>query len=142
MVHGDLNFTCLGNPVPQGSMRWLGARGMVAANRTELEPWRESLRAAAHAAMGEGWKPLDGPLHVLATFVLRPPKSKPSWRRWPDSRPDLDKLVRALFDACTSVGAWCDDAQVVILSASKCYVGERDDFATPGVHVHIWDITT
>ena len=35
--------------------------------------------------------------------------------------PDLDKLLRSTFDAITTAGVWRDDAQVVVVSASKSY---------------------
>lgn len=133
---GQLTFTVYGDPVPQGSMRWLGARGMVAANKPQLDGWRESVRAAAHAAMPEHWQPLDGPVAVALNFAMRPPKSRPRWRHWPDSRPDLDKLIRAVLDACTSIGVWCDDAQVVRLVVAKDWA-DRTHLARPGVVVDI-----
>jgi Holliday junction resolvase RusA-like endonuclease len=120
-VLGHLEFTATGDPVPQGSKRWLGARGMIDTNRDRLDPWREAIRTAAHHAMPEGWRPLEGPLGLRLWFALRAPKSRPKWRTMPDGRPDIDKLVRAVMDAMTSVGCWLDDAQVVRLLAVKVY---------------------
>lgn len=37
------------------------------------------------------------------------------------TRPDLDKLTRAVFDALTDAHIWHDDAQVVGLVATKRY---------------------
>jgi hypothetical protein len=49
-------------------------------------------------------------------------------------RPDLDKLVRAVFDAIGSAGVWADDSQVVTVHAHKrlAKLGE-----TTGVMIHI-----
>jgi Holliday junction resolvase RusA-like endonuclease len=137
---GALAFTCLGDPVPQGSKRWVGR--LIESNQKTLEPWREALRSAAHKAMGEDWRPLDGPLVARITFRMRVPKSRPKWRKYPDGKPDLDKLVRAVFDACTSVGVWCDDAQVVDLRTTKNYGLPDDPWQTlrPGVTVDVASI--
>jgi Holliday junction resolvase RusA-like endonuclease len=40
---------------------------------------------------------------------------------WPAKRPDVDKLARACLDALTQSGAIRDDAQVVMLGATKVY---------------------
>jgi crossover junction endodeoxyribonuclease RusA len=48
--------------------------------------------------------------------------------------PDLDKLVRSIFDAMTDAGVWLDDAQVVKVVASKAYVAPGD---RPGVHISL-----
>lgn len=45
---------------------------------------------------------------------------KPSAPAWPATKPDVDKLERAVLDALTGV-LWADDSQVVILSADKVY---------------------
>lgn len=45
---------------------------------------------------------------------------KPSAPAWPATKPDVDKLERAVLDALTGV-LWADDSQVVMLSADKVY---------------------
>lgn len=45
---------------------------------------------------------------------------KPSAPAWPATKPDVDKLERAVLDALTGV-LWADDSQVVVLSADKVY---------------------
>jgi crossover junction endodeoxyribonuclease RusA len=63
-------------------------------------------------------------------FGLPKPKSAPKRRRvWPDKRPDLDKLIRAVLDALTQV-IFADDSQVVEIRATK-------DYVAPGVTVEI-----
>lgn len=37
------------------------------------------------------------------------------------SKPDADNLVKAVLDACTGIGIWRDDTQVVSLTAQKRY---------------------
>ncbi len=73
-------------------------------------------------------------MHLL--FSLKRPKSHPKHRRtWPTTRPDLDKLVRAVLDACTA-NVFLDDSQVVRLECGKVWAG-IDTPLGPGVHVSI-----
>ncbi len=64
---------------------------------------------------------LDGPLQMQLRFYLPKPKSAPKTKRtWPDKKPDLDKLIRAVGDALTGV-LYTDDARIVAVTASKDY---------------------
>jgi Holliday junction resolvase RusA-like endonuclease len=46
-------------------------------------------------------------------------------------RPDLDKLLRATFDAVTATGrVWADDSQVVKVTAEKLYTPSPSDVGT------------
>jgi crossover junction endodeoxyribonuclease RusA len=112
-----------GIPVPQGSLRALGAgRPTVHSNAAALKPWRASVIAHVQEQMAAGgdW-PLAGPVSVRLTFVLPRPKSAPKSRTWPDRKPDLDKLTRAALDAVEQAGAVQGDAQVCHLEALKAY---------------------
>lgn len=68
---------------------------------------------------------------MRARFALPRPRSRPKRDHWPDRRPDLDKLGRALLDALTGI-VFLDDAQVVALDPTKEYAG------MPGVNVSVW----
>lgn len=57
------------------------------------------------------------PLVVEVTFYVERPK-KPTYSYPP--RGDVDKLARAVLDACTGI-VWDDDSQVTDLSATKDY---------------------
>src|SRR4051812_40985373 len=109
-----LVVTVLGVPVAQGSMRSLGPGRMVHSNAEKLRPWRDTVAWQVRQGMNDhGLEPLEGPVAVAATFTLPRPKSAPRTRWAPDRKPDVDKLLRSLLDACTAGGAWVDDAQVV-----------------------------
>lgn len=89
---------------------------MIEASK-KVGPWR---RAVAEAALALGdFEKLDGPLEVDVTFYLARPKSVR--RVMPHVPPDLDKLIRGLFDALTIAGVWVDDALVVRTYACKFY---------------------
>ena len=122
-----IEFTVRGAPQPRGSTRAFPFRrkdGGIGVHVTDtkaasLAPWMAAVREAARRAANE--KLLDGPLRVHIEFSFVRPKSvSPRKRPQHTVRPDLDKLVRAVLDACTGV-VWRDDAQVVELCARKNY---------------------
>jgi Holliday junction resolvase RusA-like endonuclease len=59
------------------------------------------------------------PCRVEVVFFLPRPKSVK--REYPSVAPDLDKLLRGLFDACTAAKVWGDDSQAVDVIATKRY---------------------
>lgn len=135
----------------------LVARFLAAAERRGLAPatlayyrytlagWRERIALAAHGA-GVPYRE-EGAVEVGVSFRFPRPKShyrgngpdgKPILRescaeRPHVSRPDLDKLVRAVLDGLTGI-AYRDDSQVTVLAASKLYAPE---FGEPGVWIRV-----
>jgi Holliday junction resolvase RusA-like endonuclease len=95
-----------------------------------LQEWRSSLAdSAALAASSQGWVVTDGPVMVSVRFRMRMPR-RPKFSV-PVSRPDIDKLCRAVLDAIGDSGAvWKDDSQVVTLIAAK-------EYGEPGVIISV-----
>jgi crossover junction endodeoxyribonuclease RusA len=129
-------FTVHGEPQPQGSktiVQRKGRRPRVIEDNPDTVPWRERVERVARAAM-DGQDAATGPLRLTATFVFRRPaghygtgrnsgRLKPSSPVYVRTRPDVDKLLRAIGDAIT--GPVCrDDSQLVIAHAEKHY-GEQ-----------------
>ena len=135
MSDGVIRIVANGKPVPQGSIRSLGAgRPSVHGNADRLLPWLDTIIAATQAAMIEyRWTRNEGPCSVYGTFYFDRPKShytskgalKPDAPRWPITRAngDLDKLQRAWGDAVTAAGAIKDDSQIAAWNVTKNYVG-------------------
>lgn len=123
-----------GTPAPQGSKRHVG-HGVLVESSAAVRPWREAVKAATLAVRSP--EPLAGPLSVELVFTLPRPKSRPRRDHYPDRRPDLDKLIRSTLDALGEAGAWCDDAQVVHLVASKVYASEPGALPVPGCRVTV-----
>jgi Holliday junction resolvase RusA-like endonuclease len=136
-----------GVPRPQGSMRLHrhpSTGATVARYAANVYEWRGLITAAVRAA----WpgSALEGPVQCSLVFELPRPRGhygtgrnagtlRPSAPLYPGVAPDLDKLVRAVFDAVSDAGTvWGDDAQVVRLVASKLYVG---DGSVPGCTITI-----
>lgn len=72
---------------------------------------------------------LVGPLHMDIIFNM--PKPKTLKRLYPDVRPDLDNLAKAVMDACNQAKIWHDDSQVIALTLVKMYSN------TPGAKITI-----
>ena len=126
-------FYCFvrGIPTPQGSKRGfiVGERvNIVDTNPRALKDWR----AAINFVLQSEWKgpPLEGPVCVALTFKLPRPKSTPKKRFHVTVKPDLDKLIRAAFDAMTGI-VFLDDKQVAQVHATKRYSLE------PGVQIDV-----
>lgn len=125
-----ISFEVHGLPIPQGSTRVWMVKGkpITTSSAKGLGPWR---RLVADVAQNYAPKaPWVGPVGIELHFGLPKPKSAPKTRRvWPDKRPDLDKLTRAVLDALTYV-VFADDSQVIDIRASK-------DYGAPGVVIEI-----
>jgi crossover junction endodeoxyribonuclease RusA len=106
-----------GIPAPQGSKKHVGGGRLVEQSRA-VGPWREAVRAQAQLVM-QTRPPAAGPLSADVIFYL--PRPKTVRTIWPAKRPDLDKLLRAVFDGLTDGQAWGDDGQVVVIRAAKFY---------------------
>jgi len=123
-------FQVHGLPVPQGSTRsWVvNGRPIITSSAKGLSTWRRLVADVAQRFAPE--EPWEGPVGIDLHFGLPKPKSAPKRKRvWPDKRPDLDKLTRAVLDALTYV-VFADDSQVVDIRATK-------EYGAPGVVVEI-----
>ena len=112
-----------GEPAPQGSKRHVG-RGIMVESSAKVKPWREAVTFAAARAAAKGYRQV-GPVGVTIMFYLRRPPSAPKSRRYPDRKPDLDKLIRSTLDALVIGGVIEDDARIIAIRAGKVYARTR-----------------
>lgn len=122
----ELVFTVYGVAQPQGSAKAFMPKGarfpVVTSDNPQLKGWRQLVaHAASHALHGAGML-ADGPVRICAAFYLPRPKALGGKPKAHLTRPDVDKLARAIGDALTGV-VWRDDAQVVQLKVTKQYAG-------------------
>jgi Holliday junction resolvase RusA-like endonuclease len=132
MGRDSFSFTVFGvDPAPQGSKKYVGTRRTAAGNNIplivesspKLPAWRKAVNDAVVQGMVDSGdlSKFDGAVKVEAVFYLT--RKRTVTRAYPTVPPDVDKLTRALLDACKAV--WGDDSQVVRLEVSKKYaVGE------------------
>lgn len=145
-----------GVPVPQGSTRAFAVRKggkptgrvVVTGDNAKTKSWRQTVideAVSAELARDLVWI-IDGPMSVTLTFILPRPAAhlltskksmgrvSPSAPPLPITKPDLDKLCRAVLDALTDAGVWRDDSQVASLSAAKVYAGDGE---RPGCAIEV-----
>lgn len=126
----SISFLVPGKPISQGSMTHIGGGKLI--HKPELVAWRKKvLEVALLKARQAGWKlPLDEPVMVGVVFYL----PRPANPRFPvpATKPDLDKLLRAIGDALApqkGVGVLAEDSRIVKwLNPEKEYAaihGER-----------------
>jgi crossover junction endodeoxyribonuclease RusA len=125
-----ISFFVPGRPVTQGSKNVF--RGRVVESSKGLPAWRTAVAWEARRVRNtlDQW-PLRGPLALSCMFFFARPKKPAN----PYPPPDLDKLVRAIGDACKVGNLIADDKQFVILDACKGYVTDKQP--KPGVMVRI-----
>lgn len=130
-----VTFRVDGKSATKGSTRGViaGDRVITKADNPRLHQWSETVAWSARAAKVKRIaKPGAVGVRVLLAFAR--PKSKPveSFPFCVDP-PDVDKCVRAAFDALTGI-AYDDDAQVVHQSVDKFYDDE------PYVQIAVWEV--
>ena len=130
-----IEFFVPGEPKPQGSKDQFGRESCKL-----LPAWRSLVSLAAKQAMN-GKAPTLSPVSVVLSFSFSRPKShygtgskamvlKGDAPQEKISKPDLDKLQRAVFDGMTGI-VFKDDSQVWSVIATKDYAYE------PGVAVSV-----
>lgn len=104
-----------------------------------LKAWQSMV---SFTARQKGCKPTLGPVSVTILYILPRPKGhfnsrgavKSSVSQLPISKPDIDKLERAILDSLTGV-VYLDDSQVVKVSQEKIYTSAIGD--QPGARIRV-----
>lgn len=137
MNASELQFIVEGRPAPQGSKSYKGNNRFVEASKY-LPAWRSAIVLAAKQAIMESnhFGKFATPVEARVTFFIERPKN-PKFD-YPGTPPDLDKLVRGLFDSLTQAGVWEDDALCVKLFAEEVWTGtSADTYPVSGARVFI-----
>lgn len=141
-----IKITVDGKPAPQGS-KVRNQYGAIYESNKAVGPWRADVRAECQRVMrAGGYGPVQGPVEVTVYFRLTRPRSHYGTGRnatvlrrgapeCPASKPDADKLLRAVLDALTQAGVYTDDAQVCRIEVCKMY-SER-----PGADITVRGMT-
>lgn len=121
VAYPSLRFTVPGDPRPQGAVaRNPHTHGVFHRDGPRLRAYRSAVAlVGSQTARRQRWEsptPFDR-IIVDVSFNLRRPRSTayPGCTR----APDLDKLLRALFDALTESGVIVDDGQITSAQARK-----------------------
>jgi len=127
-----------GIPIPQGSKKGYAAGGhvnIVDDNADVLKPWRAEVSTVLRSHRNRHRiETYLGPVSMRLDFRFPLLKSdKDEGPYWKDTKPDIDKLERAILDAGTTAGVYKDDGQVVRVFKRKV----RD--TVPGVTIEWWE---
>lgn len=128
-----IHFTVYGKPQPQGSAKafvynafnrrtnQMQPRAAITSDNKNLKPWRQQVsQTAIEAAKGE-IIPRGTPVSIWLMFYFDAPASlSKKASRMKTTKPDIDKLERAVLDALTGT-IFEDDAQVAIVRKQKCF---------------------
>jgi crossover junction endodeoxyribonuclease RusA len=118
-----VSFTVPFRAAPQGS-KSTGRYGQMYESSKRVKPYREAVAVLAKEAM-RGRKPMTGPVTVTVFFYFTQAKSNRDSQPTSKQIGDLDKLVRATFDAMKGI-VWEDDSQACILETGKYYWPENE----------------
>jgi len=153
-----LSFFAPGIPITQGSKTPMGVKSgkcIMVESAKGLKPWREAVKYAAIAEKNPDWIPFTGPVKLSALFAFPRPKNHykgndPTRELKPGapfyhylSQKDLDKLLRAVFDALTQANVYRDDGQVAALEhvvkryANQFRVGDNYADEDPGATIFL-----
>ena len=140
-MNEHIEFTAFGLPQTAGSKSAIpyrksgGKLGVIVKDANpKTKSWQGVISNAAAGVILKDESILqlfDGPLAVEMMFFMPRPRShyrtgknagnlKASAPNYPDRRPDVLKLARAVEDACTGI-VWTDDARIVDESLKKFY---------------------
>jgi crossover junction endodeoxyribonuclease RusA len=128
-----LAFTVYGEAQPQGSAKAFVPKGwkrpIITSDNPDLKSWRQLVAEAANRALAQLPATdrdylLEG-VRLTIAFYLPRPKSLPKRVTAHTKKPDIDKLVRAVADALTSI-VFRDDSQVCELVTAKHYAAAGD----------------
>lgn len=111
-------------------------RAILTSDNPNLKAYRrEVTRCAVESMKSSGSSLVDKHIPVAMTvdFTFLKPPSVTKKRQEMTVRPDIDKCLRSVLDACTGV-LWLDDAQVVAIATRKRYG------AVEGVSVSAWTL--
>lgn len=130
---GTVTFEVAGIPIPKGSMKAFNVKGckypVVTNDNEQTKPWAAIVQYTAR--QHRPTVPWEGGVGLHIIFNMRKPKSLPKLRpSWHLTKPDLDKLVRAIQDALKGV-FYLDDSQVIVTHSFKRYSDN------PGVRISV-----
>lgn len=97
------------------------AEGWKAAIALALRPWVGRTMLA-----GPVWVSLDFRFRRAASDYRKTGELTKGARRHHVGKPDVDNCAKAVLDACTTLGLWHDDGQVVALHVTKRYAAREE----------------
>ena len=123
VARGIFSVSIPGDPVPKGRPRFARV-GKFVKTFTAKDTLRYEERVAAYARdavpVDTSGFPLDKALSADVVFVFSRPKSRKESAPM-DRKPDIDNLLKSVFDGLSQGGVLKNDARIVSLTAIKEY---------------------
>lgn len=124
----EIHLVILGVPEPQGSTRAFAIKRkgqptgqvVVTSSNKKVKPWRQQVGWVAKEAMKGEICYEETAISINMNFYFRKPKSLKKYEWAKITRPDVDKLARAILDALTGI-VYHDDSQVIGIDANKYF---------------------
>ncbi len=124
----NIEFTIPGAPVPKGRPRFARRGAFVTTYSPEKTVSYESLVKFMASQAMKGIPPIKEAVAVEVWLFVTPPaswskkKTEQALHQYiqPTSKPDIDNVVKGLFDAMNGI-VFADDKQVVRLTVEKLY---------------------
>ena len=115
-----IEFTVYGAPIPKARARTVRLKNGMTITYTpeKTETWEDMIRLQILKHRPE--KLIDGALSLKATFYLQRGKSIPKKREYPETKPDLDNLLKCLTDAAEGI-IYTNDSRIVDIDVKKRY---------------------
>ncbi len=102
-----VSFTVYGRPQPQGSARAVPVKGyarpFITTDNKKLKPWRQEMTAVIVSLREECFGPHVPLFCDLKCYFQRPKTATVKKRPGMTTKPDGDKLMRAVWDAMKGV---------------------------------------
>lgn len=122
---------------PMGAVRMTTRGKFVKKNAKKYLQYKEAIRWTIKQQF-KG-KPIDGAVGVTVWFYMPMPetwskkKKAEMVNRYHTKKPDIDNLIKGLFDALNNL-IWVDDNRVVDMTVFKVY-GEK-----PGIEIEVEEV--
>ena len=127
----NITFTVYGTPIPQGSMKAFTPKGwnrpILTSDNKRTKPWRQEIAGTVREVMDRlklEYIPKNAGVRVECCFYFLKPKSTKKSVTHKTTKPDIDKLGRAVLDSLTGI-VFVDDSQVTQLGLMKDF-GDRE----------------
>ena len=126
--HGRISFVVPGTPVGKGRPKFARRGAFVSAYTPERTASYENLVKVVAAQAMAGRQIIEGPVEVVLVIHVQAPESWSKKKKSealsgalaPTSKPDLDNIIKGIFDAMNGV-VFKDDKQVSFVTAQKLY---------------------
>lgn len=115
MINEVRTYTVPGDPTAIRRSRT--ARGRLYDSQKEFQLWMGITIKNQHDIDDL----FEGPLHIFIRFFMPiPPGKKRNPEQWHHSKPQLDQLIKILFDTCNTI-LFHDDSCISSINCAKLY---------------------